>query len=64
MVLILNMMSSDSLKKWSGKQKALHSFFVGIIFYKYWKKKTKSKEKNQLIYKIDCFAIDFLLNIE
>lgn len=66
MVLILNIKSSNTLKKWRGKQEALHSvpsFIVGISFYKYWNKKTKEKKK-PLIYKTDCSLIDFLLNID
>lgn len=44
--------------------KGLTFIFCWDNFLKILKKKTKSKEKNQLIYKTDCFAIDFLLNIE
>lgn len=58
------MMSSDSLKKMEWETKGLTFIFCWDNFFKILKKKTKSKEKNQLIYKIDCFAIDFLLNIE
>lgn len=57
-------MSSDSLKKMEWETKGLTFIFCWDNFLKILKKKTKSKEKNQLIYKTDCFAIDFLLNIE
>lgn len=46
MVLILNMMLFDLLKKMEWEIKGFIFVFVGIIFYKYWKKKIKSKEKN------------------
>lgn len=57
-------MSSDSLKKMEWETKGLTFIFCWDNFSKILKKKTKSKEKTQLIYKTDCSAIDFLLNIE